>query len=224
MALLAASQRTPGTGRDEYEPDGPIAKEIAAVTPYFPFKGIPRFYDIGGFLKHPRVFKLAIEVLVERYRDQELDSICGLDARGFVLGPPVALALGLPFFMMRKKGKMPNAVYGEQYTKEYAGTDALGAPRDAVKPGDKVLIIDDLVATGGTLIAAVELVKRLGGTVHECACVVELKFLDARAAFDKKGHQDVNIWAMMSETILQYDAMACPNIPTDGYVDDGEAH
>ena len=81
-----------------------------------------------------------------------------------------------------------------------------------------------MVATGGTLLAAIELIKKFDGTIVECACVVELKFLDARGAFDKKGHGDVPIWAMMSEDILTLDGLADASIPTEGYVDDGEAH
>ncbi|KAJ8612142.1 hypothetical protein CTAYLR_002454 [Chrysophaeum taylorii] len=224
MGNTAGRSATPGTLRDEYVADGPIAKRIARVTPYFPFKGIPRFYDIGGFLKDPEAFALVIEVLANRYAAERIDSICGIDARGFVLGPPIALALKKPFFMLRKKGKMPNAATGAAYAKEYAGADALAIPRGAVKPGDRVLVIDDLVATGGTLCAAVDLVKAAGGLVVECACVVELKFLKARAAFDAKGFTDVPIWALMSEDILQLDGLADPNIPTDGYVDDGLPH
>lgn len=207
------------TSREDYSPDGPVARRIASVTPYFPFKGIDRFYDIGGFLRDPEAFRLCVDVFVNRYRDQDITSICGVDARGFVLGPPIALALGKPFFMLRKKGKMPNAVTGKAYSKEYAGNDSLSIPRGAVKDGDRVIVIDDLVATGGTLCAAVELVKAMGGTVVECACAVELKFLNAR---EKLG--DVPIWALMSEEILTLDGIADESIPTDGYVDDGEAH
>ena len=90
---LSSLMATAGTTRDAYTPDGPVAKRIASVTPYFPFKGIPKFYDIGGFLKDPEAFALVVEVLVERYRNEDITSICGLDARGFVLGPPLALAL-----------------------------------------------------------------------------------------------------------------------------------
>ena len=170
---MGSLMATAGTTRDAYTPDGPVAKRIASVTPYFPFKGIPKFYDIGGFLKDPEAFALVVEVLVERYKNENITSICGLDARGFVLGPPLALALKKPFFMLRKKGKMPNVVTGEAYAKEYAGNDALSIPRGAVSKGDKVLVIDDLVATGGTLLAAIELIKKFEGTIVECACVVD---------------------------------------------------
>merc|ERR1711988_1938700 len=117
---------------------------------------------------------------VERYKQVGVDSIAGFDARGFILGPPIALALKKPFIMLRKKGKMPNSISGKEYGKEYAGKDVLTIPRGSVKKGDRVLLIDDLVATGGTLSAGIELVKKLGGVVVECSCIVELKFLNAR--------------------------------------------
>jgi hypothetical protein len=106
--------------------DDQVAQEIAGVTPYFAFKGIERFYDIGGFTREPDVFQLVIDKFVAHYRELEangerIDKICGIDARGFVIGPPIALALRKPFFMLRKQGKMPNAVAGNAYKKEYQG-------------------------------------------------------------------------------------------------------
>ena len=211
-------------GKD-YSPNGPVAKRIASVTPYFPFKGIDRFYDIGGFLKDPEAFQSAVDVMVDRYREIGIDSICGFDARGFVLGPPVALALQKPFFMLRKKGKMPNSVSGTEYGKEYAGKDTLCIPRGAVNKGDRVLLIDDLVATGGTLCAGIELVKLMGGICVECCCVVEIKFLNARAKFDGLGYNDIPIWALMDESILTLDGMAqMSDEERAKYTDDGEAH
>ena len=208
----------------DYSPNGPVAERIASVTPYFPFKGIERFYDIGGFLKDPEAFQLAIDVFVERYRGLNIDSICGFDARGLVLGPPIALALGKPFFMLRKKGKMPNSISGTEYSKEYAGNDILTIPRGSVNEGDRVLLVDDLVATGGTLCAGIELVKKLGGVCVECASVVEIKFLNARKKLDDSGHAEVPIWALMDETILTLDGLKDEKIDTANYVDDGEAH
>ena len=113
---------------------------------------------------------------------RDSDVIAGLDARGFILGPPIALALKKPFIMMRKKGKMPNSVQSDAYQTEYGGREGMTVQRDKIKKGDRVLVIDDLVATGGTLSSAISLVHMLGGNVVECACVVELKmFIDPPA-------------------------------------------
>lgn len=152
-----------------------------------------------------------------------------LDARGFVLGPPIALALNKPFIMMRKKGKMPNSVSSEDYKTEYGNRSGLTVQKDKIKEGNRVLIIDDLVATGGTLGSAISLVKMLGGVVVECACVVELKmFINPPAdsglpsrtkLFQDLGHDDVSVWGLVSEDILTNKA----ELP-DGYVDDGEEH
>ncbi len=126
--------------------------------------------------------------------------------------------------MLRKKGKMPNSISGTEYGKEYAGRDVLTIPRGSIEQGDRVLLIDDLVATGGTLSAGIELVKLLKGVIVECACVVELKQLNARDKLDKLGYKDVPIWALMDESILTLDGLKAKDIPTEGYTDDGEAH
>jgi adenine phosphoribosyltransferase len=212
-----------------YTQDGEVAKEIAAVTPYYPFKKIPRFYDIGGFMAHPKVFQKVVDAYVERYRGMEIDTIGGFDARGFVLGPPIALALNKPFFMLRKPGKMPNTVSSSSYNVEYGKRDGMCISRNSIKKGDRVLLIDDLVATGGTLSSGIELVKHMGGTVVECACAVELKmFIDPPAEsglpsrkklFTDKGFPDVPVWGLISEDVLTLEG-ALP----EGYVDDGEEH
>ena len=128
------------------------------------------------------IFQSCIDIFVNRYKALEVDAIAGLDARGFVLGPPIALALKKPFIMIRKKGKLPNAVTGANYFKEYEGGNAQGGDelcisRNALKPGQRILVIDDLVATGGTLTAACDLIAAVGGVIVECACIVELKML-----------------------------------------------
>lgn len=135
-----------------------------------------------------------------------VDAIAGLDARGFVLGTPIALALKKPFIMIRKSGKLPNAVTGDQYYKEYKGGNATGGDelcisRTAVKPGNRVLVIDDLVATGGTLVAACDLLKAVGATVVECACMVELKMLGGYQKLQAK-HPEISVWGMISEDVL----------------------
>jgi adenine phosphoribosyltransferase len=146
-----------------------------------------------------------------------------------VLGPPIALALKKPFIMMRKQGKMPNSVGSAEYECEYGSRSGLTVQRDRITAGQRVLIIDDLVATGGTLGSAMSLVKLLGGVVAECACVVELKMFinppadsglpNRTALFTKLGHEKVPVWGLISEDVLTNEAAL-----TKDYVDDGEEH
>jgi adenine phosphoribosyltransferase len=154
----------------------------------------------------PIAFQLCIDVFVRRYSKLNIDKIAGLDARGFVLGPPIALALKKPFVMIRKKGKLPNSVTGAEYFKEYQGANATGGDelcisRTAIKQNERVLVIDDLVATGGTLIAACDLLKSAGATIVECACVVELKCLGGYSKLQKK-HPGTAVWGLISEDVL----------------------
>ncbi len=152
-----------------------------------------------------------------------------IDARGFVLGPPIALKLKKPFYMVRKPGKMPNTVQSPSYDVEYGKRQGVCISKDAVKRNDRVVIIDDLVATGGTLSAAIQLVHLLGGTVVECACVVALQMfvnpppesgLPSRTQlFCDLGIDHVPIWGLLSEDILTLKA----DLPSD-YTDDGEEH
>jgi adenine phosphoribosyltransferase len=222
---------TTNVSKDEavYEQDGEEAREIAKYLPYYPFKGIPRFYDIGGFLAEPAIFQRIVDIFVARYTSHPIDVIAGLDARGFVLGPPIALALKVPFIMMRKEGKMPNTVTSADYAVEYGKRSGLTVQRNRIAHGQRVLIIDDLVATGGTLSSAIQLVHMLGGYVVECACVVELKmFIDPSdesglpsrtKLFKKLNIYHVPVWGLISEDVLTVEA-ALP----EGYVDDGEEH
>ena len=122
------------------------------------------------------------------------------------LGPPIALALSKPFVMIRKKGKLPNSITGAEYFKEYqsahpGGGEELAVSRTAIQPGNRVLVIDDLVATGGTLIAACDLLTSAGAVVVECACVVELKALQGYKKLSAV-HPDVKVWSLISEDIL----------------------
>lgn len=177
----------------------------------------------------PEIFQKIVDIFVERYEAIGVDVIAGLDARGFVLGPPIALAMKKPFVMMRKEGKMPNTVRSNCYDTEYGSRSGLTVQRDKIKEGERVLIIDDLVATGGTLSSAISLVKMLGAIVVECACVVELKCfinppvhtgLPSRTkCFEKLGFSDVPIWGLVSEDLLTNEA----TLP-EGYLDDGEEH
>jgi len=152
-----------------------------------------------------------------------------LDARGFILGPPIALALKKPFVMMRKKGKMPNTVASPEYKTEYGSRSGLCVQKGAFKPNERVLIIDDLVATGGTLSSAIALVQMLGAKVVECACVVELKMFinpDEKSGLPSRtklfadlGMEDVKVWGLISEDVLTNEAKLDAE-----YKDDGEEH
>ncbi len=108
----------------EYKQDGDEARRIAAEIPYYKFHGIDRFYDISGIVHNPDIFRLCTKIFAERYSKLDIDFIAGIDARGFILGPPIALALNKPFVMIRKAGKLPNATTGSQYFKEYKGKKA----------------------------------------------------------------------------------------------------
>lgn len=139
--------------QDEYLQDGPEAQLIASHVPYYKFHGVDRFYDISGIVQNPHIFQLVIDIFSRRYAALDVDFIAGLDARGFVLGPPIALALKKPFVMLRKKGKLPNAVSGAEYFKEYKGDNQTGGDEICVSRtvkslGTRAMVIDDLVATG----------------------------------------------------------------------------
>ncbi|VAH49342.1 unnamed protein product [Triticum turgidum subsp. durum] len=142
------------------------------VVPHFPKPGI-MFNDITALLLRPGVFKDAVDMFVERYRGMGIAAVAGIEARGFIFGPAIALAIGAKFIPLRKPGKLPGEVISENYTLEY-GTDCLEMHVGAVEPGDRVVVVDDLVATGGTLSAAIKLLERAAADVVECACLIGL--------------------------------------------------
>ncbi|KAJ0963425.1 hypothetical protein J5N97_028547 [Dioscorea zingiberensis] len=154
-----------------------IASSIR-VIPDFPKPGI-MFQDITTLLLKPKVFRDTIDMFVERYKDKEISVVAGVEARGFIFGPPIALAIGAKFVPMRKPNKLPGKVISEEYSLEY-GTDRMEMHVGAVEPGERALIIDDLIATGGTLCAAMKLLENVGAEVYECACVIELPELNGR--------------------------------------------
>jgi adenine phosphoribosyltransferase len=185
----------------------PFTARIAAVIPYYAFHGVDRFYDISGLMLNTALFRRTVDILVDRYKGQAIDKIGGFDARGFLLGTPLALALDVPFFMLRKQSKLPNSVTGASYSKEYKGDDAQGGDalcisRTAITPGDRVLLIDDLIATGGTLLAGLDLVKAQQGVVVEAACMIELSFLEGGKKVREK-HPEVSVWSLISEEHMQ---------------------
>jgi adenine phosphoribosyltransferase len=147
-------------------------------VPNFPKPGIV-FKDITPILSDPKAFNLCLDLLAERYDGVAFDSIVGMEARGFIFGAALASRMRKAFVPARKPGKLPSETITVKYDLEY-GTDAIQMHRDAVKPGDRVLIVDDLMATGGTAWAAIELVKQLGGAVIGAAFVIELSFLPGK--------------------------------------------
>ncbi|KAL8230961.1 hypothetical protein R6Q57_000739, partial [Mikania cordata] len=160
-----------------------IASSIR-VIPDFPKQGI-LFQDITTLLLDPVAFKDTIDLFVERYTDKQISVVAGVEARGFIFGPPIALAIGAKFVPMRKPNKLPGAVISEEYSLEY-GTDKIEMHVGAVQVGERAIVIDDLIATGGTLLAAINLLERVGAEVVECACVIELAELKGRDRLGKK--------------------------------------
>jgi adenine phosphoribosyltransferase len=144
-------------------------------VPDWPKPGII-FRDITPLLQDPRTFRVLIDMFVYRYMRRRLDLVAGIDARGFILGSVLAYELNLGFVPVRKKGKLPFRTLAEQYTLEY-GNATVEMHTDAVKPGQRVLLIDDLIATGGTMVAAAKLLQRLGANVVEAAAIIELSEL-----------------------------------------------
>ncbi|WP_108650124.1 adenine phosphoribosyltransferase [Dongshaea marina] len=148
-----------------------IQSSIRAIADY-PKPGII-FRDITSLVEDAAAFKATIDELVAHYKDAGIDKVVGTEARGFIFGAPVAAELGVGFVPVRKPGKLPREVIEESYELEY-GQDTLQMHKDAISEGDKVLIVDDLLATGGTAEAAVHLVRRRGGLVHDAAFVISL--------------------------------------------------
>ena len=155
------------------------------TVPDWPAPGV-MFRDITPLLANPRVFRVLIDQFVHRYFDIRPDVIAGLDARGFIIGSVVAYELGVGFVPIRKKGKLPFTTVEETYELEY-GSATVEMHTDAVKPGDRVLLIDDLIATGGTMMAGKKVLERLGAVVIEGAAIVDLPELHGSARLREAG-------------------------------------
>ncbi|SHI36391.1 adenine phosphoribosyltransferase [Propionispora hippei] len=153
-------------------------KEKIRVVMDFPEPGI-RFKDITTLLKDGEAFQAAINQLAASFKDQQIDLVVGPEARGFAVGAPVAYALEAGFIPVRKPGKLPAETIRHQYSLEY-GHDALEVHKDAILPGQRVLIVDDLLATGGTTLATIALIEELGGEVAGIAFMIELSYLQGR--------------------------------------------
>lgn len=162
-------------------------KSYIRTVPDWPQPGV-QFRDITTLLSDGAVFHQLIDTFVDRYRAHSLDAIVGIDARGFILGAPLAYLLGIGFIPVRKKGKLPFDTFEQAYELEY-GQAVLQVHADALKKGQRVLVMDDLVATGGTLLAACKLITRLEAEVHECAAIVDLPDLGGSRAVREAGFE-----------------------------------
>jgi adenine phosphoribosyltransferase len=161
-------------------------RALIRTVPGFPKPGI-LFRDITTLLKDAEGFHAVVEKLAAAYRDSGVDKVAGIESRGFIIGAAVAYRLKVGFVPIRKAGKLPAENFGQDYELEY-GTDRLEVHRDAFRSGERVLLVDDLVATGGTAAAALELIRIAGGSVVGCAFVVDLPDLGGRARLERSGH------------------------------------
>lgn len=161
-------------------------KQLIREVPGFPKPGI-NFYDITTLLKHPGGLRTTVQEFARLFSGQVIDKVVGIESRGFLFGPQVAYEFHAGFVPVRKPGKLPAATVEQSYALEY-GLDRLQMHRDAIVPGDRVLIVDDVIATGGTALASAKLVEALGGQVIGYGFVVELTFLNGR---EKLGGYDV---------------------------------
>jgi adenine phosphoribosyltransferase len=157
-------------------------KEFITIVPDWPKEGI-KFKDITPLMNNGEAYKFATDEIVAYAKERQIDLIVGPEARGFIIGCPVAYALGVGFAPVRKEGKLPRETIKVGYGLEY-GKDVLTIHKDAIQPGQRVLITDDLLATGGTIDATIKLVEQLGGVVAGIAFLVELSYLEGRTKLD----------------------------------------
>lgn len=164
----------------------PIKSRIRTI-PHYPQEGI-LFRDVTTLLKDPIGLRTTIQEIVMRYQAVKIDKVIGIESRGFIIGAPVAYALGVGFVPIRKPGKLPAETIGCEYQLEY-GSDRIEIHVDAIQRGERILLVDDLIATGGTMEAAVKLTQKMGGEIVECCFVVDLPNVGGRARLEKQGQK-----------------------------------
>ena len=162
-----------------------LFKTLIRTIPHYPKHGI-QFRDITTLLKDPAGFRMVIDALAKQFQHKKIDKIAGIEARGFIIGAALAYKLNVGFVPVRKQGKLPAETIGHDYQLEY-GTDRVEIHTDAITKGERVLLVDDLIATGGTAEAAATLVKKLGGEVIACAFVIDLPDLGGTRRLEQAG-------------------------------------
>lgn len=160
-------------------------KHLIRTIPHYPKQGI-MFRDITTLLQDPKGLSMVVDGLAEQYSNQKIDKIVGIEARGFIIGAALAYKLGVGFVPIRKPGKLPAETIGQEYALEY-GSDKLEIHTDAIAQGEQVLLVDDLIATGGTAEAAVALIQQLDGVVMGCAFVIDLPDIGGMQRLQKMG-------------------------------------
>src|SRR5580658_4148303 len=168
-------------------------KDAIRHIPDYPKPGI-LFHDITTLLGNPRAFRRAVDEMVQPFAGQRLDKVAGIEARGFILGGAIAHQLSIGFVPVRKKGKLPHTVVGEDYALEY-GTDRVEIHVDAIAPGERVLVVDDLIATGGTALAGIKLLERVGAKIAGCSFVIDLPELGGADRIRALGHEVTSLVA-----------------------------
>ena len=162
-------------------------KSVIRTIPHWPKHGV-MFRDITTLLKDAHAFSYVIDKFCERYKNMNIDLVAGIESRGFIIGGALAYRLNKGFIPIRKEGKLPSKTEKESYELEY-GRATVEMHIDAIQKGSKVLLVDDLIATAGTLVASINLIKKLGGEVVECAVIIELPDLHGREKIEGKGHK-----------------------------------
>ncbi len=164
-------------------------KDHIRGIPDFPKPGI-LFYDISTLLAHAEAWRETVRQLTDAVKPLKPDLLVGIESRGFLVAAPLALELGCGFVMVRKRGKLPGPTVSFTYELEY-GTDTVEIQADAIQPGQRVVVLDDLLATGGTLAASIGLCRKVGGLVAGAACIIELSFLEGRRRLDVPFHSAI---------------------------------
>lgn len=174
-----------------------MMKTLIRTIPNYPKQGI-MFRDITTLLQDPQGLRMAVDGLVAQYKNQPIDKIAGIEARGFIIGATLAYELGVGFVPMRKAGKLPSKTISQPYELEY-GTDQLEVHTDAIVEGEQVLLVDDLIATGGTAEAAALLIQQLGGIVMGCAFVIDLPDIGGSERLQQAGLKPFSLCAFEGE-------------------------